>query len=215
MSERRIFLKSASLLPLAVLPGLAHGEAVDDDQPTAGWRRYPKCRIYRRARQHKSSRFRLSLVGQRRQRRESVWGWHPAEETAGKQSAAAGRTAGASRTREPENHVRIHALRRRISSANGAGSRTILTGGWSQWSQVSGFTEHRTCDVRCSRMRGLTSVGEWLSLVEHLVRDQGVGGSNPLSPTNLFKRLQQIHLGATSVREVVAVGNRRTAGRTR
>jgi hypothetical protein len=30
-------------------------------------------------------------------------------------------------------------------------------------------------------------VGEWLSLVEHLVRDQGVGGSNPLSPTILFK----------------------------
>jgi hypothetical protein len=29
-------------------------------------------------------------------------------------------------------------------------------------------------------------VGEWLSLVEHLVRDQGVGGSNPLSPTNPF-----------------------------
>ncbi len=29
------------------------------------------------------------------------------------------------------------------------------------------------------------TVGEWLSLVEHLVRDQGVGGSNPLSPTNL------------------------------
>jgi hypothetical protein len=28
-----------------------------------------------------------------------------------------------------------------------------------------------------------TTFGEWLSLVEHLVRDQGVGGSNPLSPT--------------------------------
>ena len=28
--------------------------------------------------------------------------------------------------------------------------------------------------------------GEWLSLVEHLVRDQGVGGSNPLSPTILL-----------------------------
>ncbi len=27
------------------------------------------------------------------------------------------------------------------------------------------------------------NLGEWLSLVEHLVRDQGVGGSNPLSPT--------------------------------
>ena len=25
--------------------------------------------------------------------------------------------------------------------------------------------------------------GEWLSLVEHLLREQGVGGSNPLSPT--------------------------------
>ena len=29
--------------------------------------------------------------------------------------------------------------------------------------------------------------GEWLSLVEHLVRDQGVGGSNPLSPTILSR----------------------------
>src|ERR1700722_18069629 len=97
----------------------------------------------------------------------------------------AGRSpARASRTLDLENHVRIHALRRRISSANGAGSRTVLAGGWSQWSQVSGFSEHRTCDVTCSRMKGLTSVGEWLSLVEHLVRDQGVGGSNPLSPTN-------------------------------
>jgi hypothetical protein len=32
-------------------------------------------------------------------------------------------------------------------------------------------------------------VGEWLSLVEHLVRDQGVGGSNPLSPTKFFQSL--------------------------
>jgi hypothetical protein len=31
------------------------------------------------------------------------------------------------------------------------------------------------------------AVGEWLSLVEHLVRDQGVGGSNPLSPTILSR----------------------------
>jgi hypothetical protein len=35
------------------------------------------------------------------------------------------------------------------------------------------------------------SVGEWLSLVEHLVRDQGVGGSNPLSPT-IFLSLFQL-----------------------
>jgi hypothetical protein len=37
--------------------------------------------------------------------------------------------------------------------------------------------------------QGHEFVGEWLSLVEHLVRDQGVGGSNPLSPTNLFKHI--------------------------
>jgi hypothetical protein len=34
----------------------------------------------------------------------------------------------------------------------------------------------------------MARVGEWLSLVEHLVRDQGVGGSNPLSPTIYFQR---------------------------
>ena len=34
--------------------------------------------------------------------------------------------------------------------------------------------------------------GEWLSLVEHLVRDQGVGGSNPLSPTITINNLQPI-----------------------
>jgi hypothetical protein len=33
------------------------------------------------------------------------------------------------------------------------------------------------------------SKGEWLSLVEHLVRDQGVGGSNPLSPTNKSRNI--------------------------
>ena len=30
----------------------------------------------------------------------------------------------------------------------------------------------------------LVRVGAWLSLVEHSVRDRGVGGSNPLAPTN-------------------------------
>ena len=41
---------------------------------------------------------------------------------------------------------------------------------------------------------GFLCVGEWLSLVEHLVRDQGVGGSNPLSPTILFKHLHPARL---------------------
>ena len=35
-------------------------------------------------------------------------------------------------------------------------------------------------------------VGEWLSLVEHLVRDQGVGGSNPLSPTIVDKLVHKL-----------------------
>src|SRR5438067_5631398 len=33
-----------------------------------------------------------------------------------------------------------------------------------------------------------TAFGEWLSLVEHLVRDQGVAGSNAVSPTNTRPR---------------------------
>src|SRR5204863_7262360 len=32
-------------------------------------------------------------------------------------------------------------------------------------------------------------VGVWLSLVEHLVRDEGVAGSNPATPTNHFNDL--------------------------
>ena len=31
-------------------------------------------------------------------------------------------------------------------------------------------------------------IGMWLSLVEHSVRDAGVGGSNPLIPTIQFKK---------------------------
>ena len=41
-----------------------------------------------------------------------------------------------------------------------------------------------------NRLRKGRFVGAWLSLVEHLVRDQGVGGSNPLAPTNLLKNLR-------------------------
>ena len=36
--------------------------------------------------------------------------------------------------------------------------------------------------------RTTISVGKWLSLVEHSVRDAGVGGSNPLFPTIDYKR---------------------------
>src|SRR5258706_16458690 len=50
---------------------------------------------------------------------------------------------------------------------------------------------------RCPIPAREPSVGEWLSLVEHLVRDQGVGGSNPLSPTNLFNEINRASLSRT------------------
>ena len=34
------------------------------------------------------------------------------------------------------------------------------------------------------------NVGVWLSLVEHLVRDEGVAGSNPATPTNFIALVQ-------------------------
>ena len=43
--------------------------------------------------------------------------------------------------------------------------------------------------LRDAALRRKRRVGAWLSLVEHLVRDQGVGGSNPLAPTILFNKL--------------------------
>ncbi len=46
---------------------------------------------------------------------------------------------------------------------------------------------------------GIRPVGAWLSLVEHSVRDRGVGGSNPLAPTNKFS----IEIG---LRSTVIVG---------
>jgi hypothetical protein len=44
------------------------------------------------------------------------------------------------------------------------------------------------------------SIGAWLSLVEHLVRDQGVGGSNPLAP--IFQALFFQTLAATALAAV-------------
>ena len=35
-------------------------------------------------------------------------------------------------------------------------------------------------------------VGKWLSLVEHSVRDAGVGGSNPLFPTKINNETSRI-----------------------
>src|SRR6202008_3223957 len=60
-----------------------------------------------------------------------------------------------------------------------------------------------------SARRTLQDVGEWLSLVEHLVRDQGVGGSNPLSPTIVFKDLTEFRINHLVSPQVVDRGNLR------
>jgi hypothetical protein len=49
--------------------------------------------------------------------------------------------------------------------------------------QVCASCRGEPYSLNCSTIEAWRKVGEWLSLVEHLVRDQGVGGSNPLSPT--------------------------------
>ena len=50
--------------------------------------------------------------------------------------------------------------------------------------------EQQSRGWRAFLVAACVTVGEWLSLVEHLVRDQGVGGSNPLSPTNSFQAFE-------------------------
>ena len=45
------------------------------------------------------------------------------------------------------------------------------------------FTKASARSLSARKRPSNRKFGEWLSLVEHLVRDQGVGGSNPLSPT--------------------------------
>ena len=58
-------------------------------------------------------------------------------------------------------------------------------------------------------------VGAWLSLVEHLVRDQGVAGSNPVAPT-IFCALpasgQAVAEGETATGEEGGGGHGRLAG---
>src|SRR5208282_1885507 len=88
---------------------------------------------------------------------------------------------------------------------------------------VAGVTFARYCRSRmnCSKLGSMfphpgtqiwretaltvDSKGEWLSLVEHLVRDQGVGGSNPLSPTNKINNLCNICIRQTPLCVAVCV----------
>ena len=57
---------------------------------------------------------------------------------------------------------------------------------------IQGAIIYASSSARVVPRAGASKVGEWLSLVEHLVRDQGVGGSNPLSPTNYLFNTSRI-----------------------
>ena len=59
---------------------------------------------------------------------------------------------------------------------------TVLSRSRGIWPSLGGVLEF--CNIRkWYRIKRAVSVGAWLSLVEHLLREQGVGGSNPLAPT--------------------------------
>jgi hypothetical protein len=64
--------------------------------------------------------------------------------------------------------------------------RANRLGGTARLSLQRCYNFGASSECESSTFRVLATVGEWLSLVEHLVRDQGVGGSNPLSPTIEF-----------------------------
>ena len=81
--------------------------------------------------------------------------------------------------------TRTQLRRRRMATAQRP--RFVLCYNWASADLEARSAPYRR-DYAC---RSLHHVGEWLSLVEHLVRDQGVGGSNPLSPTNLIPRMSK------------------------
>ena len=70
-----------------------------------------------------------------------------------------------------------------------------------KWDWIRGARQGESNLKNCES-RHVKSIGVWLSLVEHYVRDVGAGGSNPLTPTNK-KRLQGLFLlvGACPPRE--------------
>jgi hypothetical protein len=62
------------------------------------------------------------------------------------------------------------------------------------------------------RLTGNRNIGMWRSLVAHFVRDEGVGGSNPLIPTRLYLLFINILKGPSgglSVHIAQAIGDDR------
>jgi hypothetical protein len=59
------------------------------------------------------------------------------------------------------------------------------------------------------RLESIRPVGKWLSLVEHLVRDQEVAGSNPVFPTgriDMFRKKYKIRKNAITSLHSIDIG---------
>ncbi len=72
---------------------------------------------------------------------------------------------------QPWNVIRRMECRLRLLPVSGFAIKGGVGGPWT----LAVPSKFRVLDVPC--------VGVWLRLVEHCVRDAGVGGSNPLTPT--------------------------------
>ena len=60
---------------------------------------------------------------------------------------------------------------------------TVIILGFPQLPSLPWVSGRKTWQLRSTSCRIPPSVGAWRSLVAHLSRGQGVGGSNPLAPT--------------------------------
>src|ERR1035441_1537163 len=78
-----------------------------------------------------------------------------------------------------------------ISSGIGSSSASALGSNLGPFTAENRRTKYKTTQYQPKRDNKLTN--------QFLVRDQGVGGSNPLSPTNLFCNLRRGHLPLNSV----------------
>src|SRR5690242_19238069 len=87
--------------------------------------------------------------------------------------------------RSGRSRVGIHSFAGRVPTCANAGADAA-----SNRARVTGAVGNRTATSVGVLEYPFALVGAWLSLVEHSVRDRGVGGSNPLAPTILRSRIE-------------------------
>src|SRR5205809_339924 len=117
-------------------------------------------------------------------------------------------------SRHNRNERKSLISRRSSSSTPSLGCRSHRTNRLQSVCRSRDTRDERLLVVRCR----FASVGAWLSLVEHSVRDRGVGGSNPLAPTK-YPRYVPVtwvtdyseHIGNTFEPKGFSIGSTRPA----